>query len=60
VAESIEVLLCLDGNVIVGMRADANRGGDVTTMMGLMWVHISAWLESSGPLEELRVGPIAS
>jgi hypothetical protein len=36
VAESIEVLLCPDGNVIVGMKVDTGCDGDVTTMMGLM------------------------
>jgi hypothetical protein len=30
------VLLCLDGNVVVGARLDAERGGDLTTLAAVM------------------------
>ena len=32
------VLLCPNGNVVVGMEVGGERGGDVTTMVVVMWV----------------------
>jgi hypothetical protein len=37
------VLLCLNGSIAVGVELDDERGGDVTTMVVVMWVRFFGW-----------------